>query len=321
MSGQISASSLIHELAPGGRAQPELVSPSSADPPRRPNSFGSSSAVLTEIRDKQLVPALSPARTSTPRRVASALPIGIFFYLLSLGIVATATVGVFFGIGFFFLAQTTQATNANAGAGGQGADTEARSSHASRDASATYGDSASILIEPPISRSVATAALPAAPVPPPSGLSSSTDDTPAGDAKVQSVSTAAPGPNAPEASPRVSPPAAQLAEARGGPSTDEPAVAGAARLSAAQIAELLARGDTFLHAGDIVAARLFYERAADAGDWQAAMRMGATFDSAFLLRAGVRTAVDPIKAQSWYRHALDLGAPKTDRQLESPQTK
>ncbi|MBV8131123.1 MAG: hypothetical protein JO282_01235, partial [Alphaproteobacteria bacterium] len=96
---------------------------------------------------------------------------------------------------------------------------------------------------------------------------------------------------------------------------------GAPRLTDVQIAEFLARGDSFLHAGDVASARLFYERAADTGDWQAAMRMGATFDPAFLGRAGVRTVGDPIKAQSWYRHALDLGAPKTDGQVESPKTK
>jgi TPR repeat protein len=99
-----------------------------------------------------------------------------------------------------------------------------------------------------------------------------------------------------------------------------PAPVEAPRLSAGQITELLARGDSFLHAGDVASARLFYERAADAGDWQAAIRMGATFDPAFLGRVGVRTVSDPSKAQSWYRHALDLGAPKTGRQVGSPKT-
>jgi hypothetical protein len=49
--------------------------------------------------------------------------------------------------------------------------------------------------------------------------------------------------------------------------------------------------------------------------------MGATFDPAFLDRAGVRTVGDPIKAQSWYHHSLDLGAPRIDRQIESSKTK
>src|SRR5262249_7017101 len=153
---------------------------------------------LSNIRDRQLVPALSPARTSTPRRMASALPIGTFLYLLSLGIVATATVGIFFGIGFFFLAQTTQAMNANAGARGQGPDTEGRPPQVSRDDPSTSGDSAPTPIDPPIPRSAATAALPAASLPPPSGASTSIDDMPAGDAKVQSVSRAVAEPNASE---------------------------------------------------------------------------------------------------------------------------
>jgi hypothetical protein len=56
---------------------------------------------------------------------------------------------------------------------------------------------------------------------------------------------------------------------------------------AGEIAALVARGDVFLQARDITSARLFYERAADAGDAAAAMRMGGTFDPAFLARAGI----------------------------------
>ena len=70
----------------------------------------------------------------------------------------------------------------------------------------------------------------------------------------------------------------------------------------------MARGDAFLRVGDIASARLFYERAADAGNGSAALRLGATFDSAFLSRAGVRGMPgDPARAASWYRRALDLG--------------
>jgi TPR repeat protein len=53
---------------------------------------------------------------------------------------------------------------------------------------------------------------------------------------------------------------------------------------------------------------LFYERAADAGDSAAALRLGATFDPNFLGRAGVRgDPGDPARAESWYRRARDLG--------------
>jgi hypothetical protein len=58
--------------------------------------------------------------------------------------------------------------------------------------------------------------------------------------------------------------------------------------SAAEIAALVMRGDAFLSTGDIVSARLFYERAADGGDGNAALRLGATFDPGFLSWAGVR---------------------------------
>src|SRR5204862_12691 len=54
------------------------------------------------------------------------------------------------------------------------------------------------------------------------------------------------------------------------------------RLPAGDITALVARGDVFLAAGDVASARLFFQRAADAGDSRAAMRMAVTFDAAFL---------------------------------------
>jgi TPR repeat protein len=74
------------------------------------------------------------------------------------------------------------------------------------------------------------------------------------------------------------------------------------------MAALLSRGDDFLRAGDIVSARLFYERAADGGDGGAALRLGATFDPGILSQTGARGALsDRTQASSWYRRALDLG--------------
>ena len=88
--------------------------------------------------------------------------------------------------------------------------------------------------------------------------------------------------------------------------------------SAAEIAALVTRGDAFLSAGDIVSARLFYERAADGGDGGAALRLGATFDLGFLGRTGVRGALgDPARASSWYRRALDLGNPAAQERLKN----
>ena len=333
MVGQIPVNSLIDELVPMGSVQPELASRGSAHPADPPNPVAASSGMLSDIGGKQLLPALT-ARTPAPRRPPSGLSVGIFLYLLSVGIVATATVGVFYGIAFFFLAHTTEAMNANATTREHGSDTEPRLSHALSNVSPTYGDRASVPIEPQIPRSAATAALPVASVAPPIARQS-IGDVPASDAKDHSFGKRAPDSGAGEASPDTSPPAAQTTEpapassvappgssvAPPGLSVTVPASEGAPRLTAIQIAELLARGDSFLHTGDVASARLFYERAAIAGDWQSAMRMGATFDPAFLDRAGVRTVGDPIRAQSWYRHALDLGGPKTDHQVESSQTK
>jgi hypothetical protein len=310
--------------------------------------------------------------------------VGILLYLLSVGIVATATDGVFYGIGFFFLAQTTEAMNANAATREHDVRAEGRLLHTLSNASSNYGASASVPIEPQTSRSAATAVLPVVSAAPPAARPSPRGDVSASDAKDQSFgkpaadleaarevspraapptlqeavpaagsslaaanpeaarevspkaaqsalqkavaapgsSVAAAGPEAArEVSPTASPSAVQSAAPISGSSGAAPAPEAAPRLTVIQIAELLARGDSFLHAGDVASARLFYERAADAGDWQAAIRMGATFDPAFLDRVGVHTVGDPIKAQSWYHHSLDLGAPKIDRQIESSKTK
>jgi hypothetical protein len=91
------------------------------------------------------------------------------------------------------------------------------------------------------------------------------------------------------------------------------APAAGARLSAQEIAALLTRGDVLFRNGDIVSARLCYERAAEGGDAQAALRLGETYDPAFLTRAhlnGVRS--DATAAARWYRHARELGAAEAE---------
>jgi TPR repeat protein len=79
-------------------------------------------------------------------------------------------------------------------------------------------------------------------------------------------------------------------------------------LLAEQITALLTRGDAFARTRDIASARLFYERAADAGNGRAALRMGESFDRAFLDSIGIyRMIGDRQLALSWYRRARDLG--------------
>jgi TPR repeat protein len=88
--------------------------------------------------------------------------------------------------------------------------------------------------------------------------------------------------------------------------------------SAVDTATLVTRGDALVGVRDIASARLFYERAAEMGDGPAALRMGATFDSAFLERAGIRgTKGDQQEALSWYQRARDLGDTEADRLLKT----
>jgi TPR repeat protein len=81
------------------------------------------------------------------------------------------------------------------------------------------------------------------------------------------------------------------------------------QLSQQEIAALLARGDASLSVGDLASARLFYQRAADAGGGVAAIRLGETFDPLFLDRIRLRgVRGDPGAAAFWYHRAHDLGA-------------
>ena len=75
-------------------------------------------------------------------------------------------------------------------------------------------------------------------------------------------------------------------------------------LSAAEVSGLVKRGDYFVATGDITSARLFYERAIEAGNRSAAVRMAITFDPVFLDKVGIRPTVgDQREARAWYQFA------------------
>ena len=74
----------------------------------------------------------------------------------------------------------------------------------------------------------------------------------------------------------------------------------------------LARGHVLLDGGDIASARLFFQRAAEAGLWDGALAMGTTYDPAELARrrtVGLRP--DLVEARRWYERARDLGGGAT----------
>ena len=88
--------------------------------------------------------------------------------------------------------------------------------------------------------------------------------------------------------------------------------------SATQVSALLTRGDTLFSSGDLPGARLFYERAVSAGNGQAAIRLGETFDPGFLEYAGLSGVPgDRNAALSWYRRAHDLGATEAESLLQN----
>ena len=104
---------------------------------------------------------------------------------------------------------------------------------------------------------------------------------------------------------------AAAAPSRAAPSAATPSAAtppATPRLPPAVLATLMRRGDEMLAAGDISAARLFYERAADAGSAAAAVAAGRMSDPSVLARIGVvGLRADPQAASRWYRRAIELG--------------
>ena len=81
-------------------------------------------------------------------------------------------------------------------------------------------------------------------------------------------------------------------------------------------ARLMQKGEEQMAEGNISSARLFYEKAADAGLAQAAMALAATFDAAELARMSVRgIQPDAKQARHWYERALQLGARDADQRL------
>ena len=89
-------------------------------------------------------------------------------------------------------------------------------------------------------------------------------------------------------------------------------------LSAQEIADLVERGRVLFESGDVAAARLFFRRAASAGDAAAALAMGATYDPDVLAKRFVRgIGADLEEARTWYEKARELGSPEGPRRLET----
>jgi hypothetical protein len=78
---------------------------------------------------------------------------------------------------------------------------------------------------------------------------------------------------------------------------------------------LIDRGRQFFEVGDLMAARIVLLRAVIAGEAEAAVAMGTTYDPVVLGDRGGDADLD--KARSWYERAKDMGSPEGPRRLET----
>jgi hypothetical protein len=251
--------------------------------------------------------AVSPADRSLA--VSASRP-GNALYLASITVIATAIAGIFFGAGYSLLAPSARGLVSSSNQPLAAPRLHVTEREAERGPlSATSSSVAAALPAVSLTPAVPVAGHAAAPADEAAQKASETartqEDRQVTEASARLGPSAAPAHEAPAASVKapITASAPDLPVPKPG-------------LSAAEIAHLLKHGDDFLSIGDLASARLFYERAATAGDGRAALRLGATFDPDFLERAGLRNVKgDPAVAQSWYSRALDFGAPEARRQL------
>jgi hypothetical protein len=82
------------------------------------------------------------------------------------------------------------------------------------------------------------------------------------------------------------------------------------------IARLVKRGKGFMTDGDVVAARLLLQRAAEAGSAEAALALGASFDPLIMKQTGaIGVKTDAAQARQWYEKAAALGSEAASKQL------
>ena len=91
---------------------------------------------------------------------------------------------------------------------------------------------------------------------------------------------------------------------------------GGTQLDDNEIARVVTRGKGFLKDGDLASARLLFQRAAAAGNAEAAFILGTTFDPLFIRRMGV-VGMEPdiARAREWYKKAAELGSADASQQL------
>ena len=254
------------------------------------------------------------ASLSLPARlgVVVRLPLGAIIYPISIALVAAATAGVFFGLGFCLMVQRPAA-----GAYGDVQAASAESTPIPVDATRPPATPATALPAAASSARSTGEVRGRAPI-----IAASVPRAVVGAAS-SGIADRATG-TAVAAFARMAPPDIAAARQAAKPSAAPPAAvqASSPHLSAAEIRALLAHGNAAFRKGDIAAARLLFDRAADAGDGRGALGMGATYDPAFLRLSPLRILYsDPAEARAWYLHALVLGAAGAERRLINLQAR
>jgi Sel1 repeat len=292
------------------------------------------SDAYSETADAPLLLAtrLSPVnRESLDRRTK--LSIGGILYLTSNGLVAATVIVMCFGSGFLMLGSQPGGMLSRSGARANlEAGSVVRNGFLGSDHSAGVASRGRTPEASEVGRSAA--ALPSAGAssaevesPPPHPLETAPLEPPAAATLLPSAAAAPPSPAAaaPPSPAAAAPPSPAAAAPPSRPAATVPSSQASfgpvPGLSAAEIGELLEHGDSLLRTGDIVSARLFYERAAAAGDGHAALRVAATFDPDFLSRLGLgKVQADAAEARFWYSRAIELGAADARRQLDKIST-
>jgi len=84
------------------------------------------------------------------------------------------------------------------------------------------------------------------------------------------------------------------------------------------MASLVARGKKLLRDGDFSSARLILQRAADAGEADAAFTLGSTYDPSILAQLGIRSPVANVDlARTWYEKAQEFGSTEASSRLKT----
>jgi hypothetical protein len=248
-----------------------------------------------------LPPGLSPP----PRNRVVGRGAGAGFCLCGLGLAATATVVAFFGAGLLLLPQQPGETMQRPIPIGQV--TAPSTTAAFAMPASSINPPAKPTAPPKLAPPVSADAKPLVAAPEGATAGRTLPET----ASLPRSDTAAAG----------RPVSVAAAEAQQRPSPTQPAVPSAPPpsppLSEADITALLVRGDAAYRRGDLADARLFYQRALDAGESRGALGIGATYDPFFLRRFHLWTQhADKAAARDWYlRAGGELSAGEAQRRI------